>query len=150
MGFKLHSNHAQQIGYLVKDIHEATAKTAAFYGVETPEIFTTADYSQTQAQYRGQPCYGRIYQSFFNLDNIQMELIQPMDDSPSIWRECLDADGEGLHHIAFIVEGMADAIAHFEQNGAPLVQKGEYKGGRYAYLDDRANSKMIVELLEND
>ena len=31
-----------------------------------------------------------------------------------------------------------------------LLQKGEYTGGRYAYMDTFKELKVIVELLEND
>jgi pimeloyl-CoA synthetase len=32
----------------------------------------------------------------------------------------------------------------------PLLQKGEYTGGRYAYIDASRDLKVIIELLEND
>jgi len=32
----------------------------------------------------------------------------------------------------------------------PLVQKGEYTGGRYAYIDSNSCLKVMLELLEND
>ena len=150
MSFCIDTEHPCQLGVLVKDIEEATRKAAALFGKPVPPIVTTAGYEETLAQYRGQPCYGRIYQSFFDLANIQIELIQPMDDQPSIWKECLDETGNGLHHIAFQVKNMAAVIADCEAKGMPLLQKGEYPGGRYVYVDDRAGSGMILEFLEND
>jgi methylmalonyl-CoA/ethylmalonyl-CoA epimerase len=32
----------------------------------------------------------------------------------------------------------------------PLIQKGEYTGGRYAYIDTKEKLKVLIELLEND
>jgi methylmalonyl-CoA/ethylmalonyl-CoA epimerase len=32
----------------------------------------------------------------------------------------------------------------------PLVQSGEYTGGRYAYVDTHRDPKVLIELLEND
>lgn len=150
MGFTIDTDNIRQIGILTNDIEQATRQTAVFLKSPVPAIMTSQGYEQTRAVYRGAPCTARIYQSFFNLENIQIELIQPMDDTPSIWKECLDKDGEGLHHIAFQVKNMAEAIADLEAQGVPLLQKGEYPGGRYAYLDDREKRKVIVELLEND
>jgi methylmalonyl-CoA/ethylmalonyl-CoA epimerase len=34
--------------------------------------------------------------------------------------------------------------------GFPLIQKGEYTGGRYAYFDTVPGLKTVLELLEND
>lgn len=143
-------NDICQIGILTHNIEKTTQEYAAMLGVEVPEIITSEEYETTQAVYRGQPCSARIYQSFFNFNNTQIELIQPVDDTPSIWRECLDNNGEGLHHIAFNVKDMPEVIEDCEKQGMLLLQKGEYTGGRYAYLDDRSARKVILEFLEND
>jgi 4-hydroxyphenylpyruvate dioxygenase-like putative hemolysin len=86
---------------------------------------------------------------FFNLDNIQLEFIEP-DDNASNWRDTLNSKGEGFHHIAFGVKGMKEQLDLFEKNGVSLVQKGEYTGGRYAFLDSIDQYKIMFELLEND
>ena len=41
-------------------------------------------------------------------------------------------------------------LAVLERERMPLLQKGEYAGGRYAYIDTLKDLKVIVELLEND
>ena len=83
------------------------------------------------------------------MGSLQLELIEP-DNNKSTWRESLDKNGEGPHHIAFVVEGMKDKIAALERNQMPLLQRGEYAGGRYAYIDTLGDLKVIIELLEND
>ncbi len=80
---------------------------------------------------------------------LEIELIQP-DKEPSTWREDLDRKGEGVHHIAFEIKGMKDKTADLEKEGMPLLQTGEYTGGRYAYMDGNRDLKVIIELLEND
>jgi len=45
---------------------------------------------------------------------------------------------------------MKDAVAFLDSKGMPLVQKGEYTGGRYAYIDGADKLGLILELLEND
>ncbi|MDR1903670.1 MAG: VOC family protein [Treponema sp.] len=139
-----------QIGILARDVKETTAVWCKFLGLEMPEIFKTDGYEKTRAWFKGGPCHGLIYQSMFNFNNIQVEIIQPVDGTPSIWRECLDRDGEGLHHISFAVKNMPAAIGEAESLGFPLIQKGEYTGGRYAYMDAIGSMKIILEFLEND
>jgi methylmalonyl-CoA/ethylmalonyl-CoA epimerase len=41
-------------------------------------------------------------------------------------------------------------LAVLAANGAPLVQRGEYTGGRYAYVDATERFGTVIELLEND
>jgi hypothetical protein len=45
---------------------------------------------------------------------------------------------------------MQEKIRLLEQNHMPLLQKGEYTGGRYAYIDANKDLKLTLELLEND
>jgi hypothetical protein len=45
---------------------------------------------------------------------------------------------------------MKEKVLSFEKNNIPLIQKGDYKGGRYAYLDSFKDLKVILELLEDD
>ncbi|HEV2124320.1 MAG TPA: VOC family protein, partial [Chloroflexota bacterium] len=58
--------------------------------------------------------------------------------------------GESLHHVAFRIRGMNEKVASLDARGIPLVQRGEYTGGRYAYVDGSAQLGVILELLEND
>ena len=89
-------------------------------------------------------------QSFFDLGKqVRLELIEP-DHEPSYWRECLDKNGPGFHHIAFFVEGVAQTSLMFEAEGMPLTMRGEWKGGRYAYHDASDKLNMVLELLEDD
>jgi catechol 2,3-dioxygenase-like lactoylglutathione lyase family enzyme len=138
-----------QIGILVHDIEAATRTYAEFFGVETPDIITSEPLEKTNMRYNGLPSRARCRQSFFPVGGAcTIELIQP-DDGPSEWRDALLRNGEGVHHLAFEVKGMDGVIRRLEQNGMPLKQKGDYPGGRYAYIDSAADLKVMIELLEN-
>ena len=138
-----------QIGILVHDIEKTSQAYAQFFGVEKPQCSITDEVDKAQTQYRGKRSDARAKLAFFDMGSLQLELIEP-DHNPSTWRESLDKNGEGPHHIAFVVEGMKDKIAVLERNQMPLLQKGEYPGGRYAYIDTLRDLKVIIELLEND
>jgi hypothetical protein len=51
-----------------------------------------------------------------------------------------------LHHIAFQVQGMQDKLAYLDSKGMRLLQRGDYTGGRYAYVDGQAQLGAILEL----
>ena len=138
-----------QIGILVHDIEATSQAYAQFFGVEKPQCSITDEVDKTQTQYRGKRSAARAKLAFFDMGSLQLELIEP-DHNPSTWRESLDKNGEGSHHIAFVIEGMDEKIAVLERNQMPLLQKGEYTGGRYAYIDTLRDLKVIIELLEND
>jgi len=138
-----------QIGILVHDIEKTAQAWADFFGIEKPKIFVTDTVDIAQTEFRGAKTPARAKLAFIDAGQLQIELIEP-DHEPSTWREYLDQHGEGPHHIAFVIDGMKEKVIQLESRGMPLIQKGEYTGGRYAYMDTFAQLKVLVELLEND
>lgn len=145
----LGNNVITQIGLLVNDIEKTSQKYAEFFGIEKPNWFWTDTADIARTEYRGEPSEARAKLAFFDMGSLQLELIEP-DHNRSTWRESLERNGEGFHHIAFMVKGMKEKIAVLEAGGMQLLQKGEYTGGRYAYMDTFQDLKVLVELLEND
>lgn len=143
-------NHfVTQIGILVNDVEKVSTAYAEFFGLKKPEIIVTDTEDVAQTRHNGVTTQARAKLAFFDMGSLQLELIEP-DHEPSTWRDYLNEHGEGPHHIAFLVEGMKEKIMLLEGKGFPLQQKGEYTGGRYAYMDTFKELKVIVELLEND
>lgn len=137
-----------QIGVVVNDIEKAGRAYADFLGVAAPEWSWTDAQDKAHTQFKGLPSPARAKLAFIKLRNITLELIEP-DRNPSTWREFLDTRGQGIHHIAFEVKGMDEKTALLGKQGMPLLQKGDYEGGRYAYIDGTAGLGLILELLEN-
>lgn len=139
-----------QIGLVVHDIEETGQKYADFLGVEKPQAVHSGPVDVAKAVYKGQPSDATCKMMFFELDNLQLELIQP-DETPSIWRDVLDEKGEGVHHVAFQVKGAKDLMSNLEDKGYGTSMYGNYGdgSGMYAYLDTEKDLKMIVELLES-
>lgn len=143
------SAHMTQVAIIVRDIEHAAKKYAELFGLPAPAIIETAGFDQARTQYRGRPTEGRAKLAFFDMGSLKLELIQPLG-GPSTWQEFLDQHGEGIHHIAFEVKGMDDVLVRLESHGIPTVQRGDYKGGRYAYVDGQpAGLGAVIELLEN-
>ncbi|WP_110930722.1 VOC family protein [Paenibacillus bouchesdurhonensis] len=145
----LGTNVITQIGIIVRDIEKVSQSYADFFGIEKPQWFWTDGVEVAQTELRGESSAARAKLAFFDCGSLQLELIEP-DEHPSTWREFLDEHGEGVHHIAFVIKGMKEKIAVLEAKQMPLIQKGEYTGGRYAYMDTFKELKVMVELLEND
>ena len=139
-----------QIGFVVNDIEKTSQAFADVLGVEKPQWSLTDTIDKTHGEFNGEPCPARAKLAFFHVgETLDIELIEP-DETPSVWRNVLNEKGEGVHHIAFVVNGMKEKILALEGNGMKLLQRGEYTGGRYAYIDCVDQLKTIVELLEND
>ncbi len=138
-----------QIGIIVHDIEKTSQAYADFFGVEKPQASWTDAVDVAQTKYKGESSPARAKLAFFDMGSLQLELIQP-DEHKSTWRDYLEEHGEGVQHIAFVVDGLKDKVKIMEAGGMSLIQKGEYTGGRYAYMDTLKDLKVIFELLEND
>ncbi|WHX48999.1 VOC family protein [Paenibacillus woosongensis] len=145
----LGTNVITQIGIIVRDIDKVSQSYADFFGIEKPRWFWTDTVDVARTEFKGASSEARAKLAFLDCGQLQVELIEP-DEHPSTWREFLDEQGEGVHHIAFVIKGMKEKIAVLEANQMPLIQRGEYTGGRYAYMDTFKELKVMVELLEND
>lgn len=147
---EIRKNKVIQIGIVVRDLEKTAAAWERFLGI-SPSVDTVKDYSITKATYKGQPCYGLLKQAIFDLGNVQIELISPYGDEASAWRDSMEQDGEGLHHLAFFADDTEKAAKEMEALGYPLMQTGHWpdepKDGTYAYFDARGGLKSIIELL---
>ena len=122
---KVRTKQVRQIGILVRDLEKSAAAFERFLGVKADYIGVTESYEVTKQELWGKPCYGRCYQALFNLDNIQIELVSPYGEGDSVWKECLERDGEGLHHLAFKTNDIKEAIKDMEgRSNAGLIQYG--------------------------
>jgi catechol 2,3-dioxygenase-like lactoylglutathione lyase family enzyme len=137
-----------QIGLVVNDMQGAIDAYCSILGLPRPEIMLTDEYSQAKTMYRGKPSYAQARLAFFNLGQVQIELIEPVGE-PSTWKEGLDANGYSVHHIAFQVKNTPEVVKHLAEHGIPEVQHGYYTGGMYTYLDSQAKLGVMLELLEN-
>jgi len=138
-----------QVGIIVSDIETKAQAWADVFGLPKPNIIITDTVDKAHTEYLGEPTQARAKLAFFNLGQVSLELIEPIGE-PSTWKDQLDQHGESLHHIAFFVKGMAEKAAYLTSKGVPLVQRGDYTGGRYAYMDGVSKLGLILELLEND
>jgi methylmalonyl-CoA/ethylmalonyl-CoA epimerase len=139
-----------QIAILVHDIEKTAQDYADLLGVDKPEVTLSPTRDISQAVYMGEPTNARVKQAFLSVGpNVTIELLEP-DQEPSTWRHDLDTYGEGVHHIAFVVNGMKQIVQKFERNGMKEIQHGEWNGGRYSYLDSKNILKLTLELLEID
>ena len=137
-----------QVAIVVRDIERTTQAFAKLFGVDVPSANLTDPEAQAHTRYRGASTDARAKLAFFQLGQLSLELIEPVG-GPSTWQEYLDTCGEGVHHLAFMVQGMDGVIAKLAELEMPAVQRGDYTGGRYAYIDSVPQLKVALELLEN-
>jgi catechol 2,3-dioxygenase-like lactoylglutathione lyase family enzyme len=138
----------RQNGYVVRDLEGAMRHWTEVLGVGPFFHFATAPL--TGFRLRGTPSPATCSIALANSGPLQIELIQPHGDAPSMWHEFLAAGHEGLQHVAFWTERFDDALAAATAAGHVVEQSGCSGGpdGRFVYFRDGAHPGAVIELSE--
>ena len=145
---ELGSNIVCQVGLIVRDIEKSAEAYSQVFGMPKPPVIITDEAKIAKTMYRGEPTNAQAKLAFFQMGQVSIELIEPIG-GPSTWQEFLDEKGEGVHHIAFRIQGTDEVVTFLEGQGIRVVQQGLYTGGMYTYVDSAPALGVILELLEN-
>jgi catechol 2,3-dioxygenase-like lactoylglutathione lyase family enzyme len=143
----LGSRVVTQIAIVVRDIDAAIERFSAILGVEKPGVIVSDPLEKARTTYRGQPSEARAKLAFFNVGQVDIELIEPLGE-PSVWKDVLDQKGEGVHHIAFWVEDTDQSLRFLGQFGIEQTQQGHFTGGMYTYVNSEPVLGVMLELLQ--
>ena len=95
-----------EVGVAVKDLDKATHLFVEVLGAKAGPMIEM-------------PLYNMRYR-MCRLGKVDFELMEPVGEEGVIAR-FLKARGEGLHHVAFAVEDMDDAVGHLQENGVKFI-----------------------------
>jgi hypothetical protein len=102
-----------------------------------------------RALYRGEPCETTLSLALSNSGDLQVELIQQEDDTPSIFTEFVASGGPGYHQLAYWTEDFNATMDAVAEAGWPVVWSGgEGFGVRFAYVEPPNSPATIVEISE--
>jgi len=140
-----------QVAIVCRDIDACSKRWAALLGMDPPKITTTKPGREVNLIYRGKPSNGQVKLAFFETGQTVLELLQPVGGNTS-WQEILDANGEGVHHIAFKIQNVEKTLKSCEALGMPNIHQGRFDSndGTYIYLDSKKALGVTVELLHED
>jgi hypothetical protein len=134
-----------QIGYVVRDI-DAAMDNWVKHGVG-PWFYV--DRVQTDYfRYRGVDSDMQMSVALANSGDVQLELIQPRNDAPSMYKDFLDSGREGAQHIAYWSNDFQALLDRALAAGYTIGQEGSIGGeqGRFAYLDTEVEQGTVIEI----
>ncbi|MCC6008391.1 MAG: VOC family protein [Rhodobacteraceae bacterium] len=135
-----------QTTFVTADIRAAMAAFTASMGAG-PWFWRERGVFPNQ-RYLGQPVETALSIAMAQAGDTQIELIQQLDDSASVYRVA-GAAPERLHHFGVAVEDYAAALAAGQAGGQRLVYEAEVaNGARVGYLAPPAPFPAMIELIE--
>ena len=136
----------RQNAYLVPDLQAAIEQWLTL-GIG-PWIVLRS-FAQVDSVYRGRATAPVVSIAFANSGELQIELIQQEDESPSVYKEFTDSGRVGFHHVAFWSEDFDATIAAATAAGWPVVHHGSGGGvAKFAYVDAGGFTSTVIEVME--
>jgi hypothetical protein len=147
LGFGQPRDGIIQMAYVVPDICEAIDQWVGELGVGP--WFLLDSFTGVDPVYRGEPSRADVAIAMAFAGHVQIELIAPKDDAPSVYRETIEQRGHGFHHFGVVTDDVDAGIADLEAKGYRLAfRAGVPTGGEVAYLDGGPSRPGMIELIE--
>lgn len=126
----------EHIGIAVKNLEESNALFARLLG--------TAHYKIEEVVSEG------VRTSFFEIGGVKIELLEATrPDSPIA--KFIEKKGEGIHHLAFEVDGIKTVVENFVKDGFTSLN-AEPKAGAdnkmISFLHPKSTNGVLIELCE--
>lgn len=130
--------HIEHIGIAVKNLDEAIEYYEKTFGLKCQKIEEVADQ--------------KVRTAFIQIGDTKIELLESTDPEGPIGK-FLEKKGEGVHHIAFAVNGLnKDSLGELEEKGIRLIDKEPRKGAEglnIAFLHPKSTFGTLTELCED-
>lgn len=130
------ATHIEHIGIAVKSLDEAIPYYENILGLKCYNIEEVADQ--------------KVRTAFFQIGQTKLELLESTDPEGTV-AKFIEKRGEGVHHVAFAVEGVAETLQEVEAKGIKLIDKTPRKGAEnlnIAFLHPKSTFGVLTELCE--
>src|SRR5882757_271025 len=135
-----------QHGYIVDDVEETAREWAERVGVGP--FYVLDRILMEQYFFRGVRMDVELRLSFGYWNGIQIELIQQLNDSDSLYRRAQRSSAGKLNHFATLVSDL-DALLTSRQLHKRVIQNGSQPSGlKFAYLEEFLPGGLHLELME--
>jgi methylmalonyl-CoA/ethylmalonyl-CoA epimerase len=92
----------------------------------------------------------RVKVAFFQIGESKIELLEPTDEG-SFLSEFLMKNGPGIHHIAYEVENIEEAIKKLEAEGVRMIDRIPRQGAhgaKVAFIHPESSEGILTELCQ--
>ncbi|MEA3443209.1 MAG: methylmalonyl-CoA epimerase [Bacteroidota bacterium] len=126
--------HIEHIGIAVKNLKESIKYYEEVMGLTCYAIEEVKDQ--------------KVKTAFFQIGQTKIELLQSTDPEGPIGK-FIDKKGEGIHHMAFAVDNVNQALKEVENKGVRLIDKSSRKGAEglnIGFLHPKSTGGVLTEL----
>ena len=129
-------SHIEHIGIAVKDLAISIPYYEKVLGLKCYNIEEVVDQ--------------KVKTAFFKIGATKLELLEPTSEESAV-AKFIEKKGEGVHHIAFCVNKVAEVLEECEAKGVQLIDKAPRKGAEgltIAFLHPKSTQGVLTEFCE--
>jgi methylmalonyl-CoA/ethylmalonyl-CoA epimerase len=129
-------SHIEHIGIAVADLENSISFYEKIFGLKCYNIEEVKDQ--------------KVRTAFFKIGKTKIELLESTDPEGPIGK-FIEKKGEGIHHIAFAVDNIAEQLKHAEKEGIRLIDATPRRGAEglnIAFLHPKSTSGVLIEICE--
>lgn len=138
----------RQIAYFVPDAVAAARAHSALFG--SGPYYVAEHIPLSLCRYRGREAELDHTSAYGQWGEVMIEFVQQNNAGPSVFHDMYPAGGEGIHHVALIVDDLGASMAAYEAQGYETGLYAEVGGPdtAFAMMDLRNTLGHFVELYE--
>lgn len=92
----------------------------------------------------------KVKVGFLNIGGVHFELLEPTSPESTVAKS-IEKRGEGIHHIAVLVDNLEEAIKTMKDKGVKLVDETPRRGAggsKMAFVHPKSTHGILLELYE--
>jgi len=137
-----------QIAHVVRDIDAAMKYYWETFRIGPWDVYTLAPPALRDSMVRGKPSNHTYLAAVTWKNEVQLELMQPLAGR-SIYDECLERRGEGLHHLKLYHPDCRSVLEYYSKLGIEVIQSGRIDEDEFYYLDTEKMLGYVIEVGNN-
>jgi methylmalonyl-CoA/ethylmalonyl-CoA epimerase len=133
----METSHIEHIGIAVRSLEESIPYYENVFGLKCYAVEEVKDQ--------------KVKTAFFKIGMTKIELLESTDPEGPIGK-FLEKKGEGIHHIAFAVKNLEEALKETESKGVKLIDSVPRKGAEgldIGFLHPKSTFGVLTELCED-
>jgi Glyoxalase/Bleomycin resistance protein/Dioxygenase superfamily len=142
-------NKIFKVGIITRDLDATIRSYIEHFKVGPWKVYKLQASKIAQMKMRGKDAEFSIRLAIAYIGDTWIEIVEPLDGA-SLYREFLDAHGEGIHYLGVSTGDLSfsEAIEKFTSLDCPVLMEGELENAyRFAHLDTKPFIKTTLEII---
>jgi methylmalonyl-CoA/ethylmalonyl-CoA epimerase len=139
------SEDFHHVGVIVRDMDKTIEHLEAIgigtFGITDDQKWVNVSF---KGEFRGKPAEWSVKISNTKVGDTEIELLQP-SGGESVLQEFLDEKGEGVHHIAYLVDDVKGEVAKLEKQGLKRLTSANLDTRGFAYFET-VEGGIVIEI----